>query len=189
VILRKKTKPMIIAANKIDLPSAAENLAKLKKKFPDRLFMGCSAESELALREAAKNGLVEYLPGEEKFQILQGEKLNSQQKKALQFIQQNILDKFGSTGVQQVLDKAVFELLKYVAIFPGGVSKLEDSEGRCLPDCFLMPAGTTALDFAYKLHTDLGKKFIRAIDVKTKKPVGKDYLLKNCDVIEIVAGR
>ncbi len=189
VILRKKTKPMIIAANKIDLPGAAENLVKLKKKFPDRLFIGCSAESELALREAAKNGLVEYLPGEEKFQILQGEKLNSQQKKALQFIQQNILDKFGSTGVQQVLDKAVFELLKYVAIFPGGVSKLEDSEGRCLPDCFLMPAGTTALDFAYKLHTDLGKKFIRAIDVKTKKPVGKDYLLKNCDVIEIVAGR
>ncbi len=187
--LRKKTKPMIIAANKIDLPGAAENLVKLKKKFPDRLFAGCSAESELALREAAKNGLIEYLPGEKEFKVLQEGKLNPPQKKALQFIQKNILDTFGSTGVQEVLDKAVFELLKYVAIFPGGVSKLEDSEGRCLPDCFLMPPQTTALDFAYKLHTDLGKKFIRAIDVKTKKPVGKEYQLTHRQVIEIVSGR
>ena len=43
--------------------------------------------------------------------------------------------------------------------------------------------------FAYKLHTDLGDKFIRAIDVKKRLTVGKDYLLKNCDVIEIVSGR
>ncbi len=189
VVLRKKTKPMIIAANKIDLPGAAENAQRLKRKFPDRLFIGCSAESELALREAAKNGLVEYAAGNKNFTILHPEKLNERQKKGLEFIQQNILNKFGSTGVQEVLDKAVFELLAYVAIFPGGVHKLEDSEGHCLPDCFLMPPKTTALDFAYKLHTDLGKKFIRAIDVKTKKPVGKDYQLQNRDVIEIVSGR
>ncbi len=88
-----------------------------------------------------------------------------------------------------MLDKAVFDLLGYLAIYPGGVSKLEDSEGRCLPDCFLMPAGSTALDFAYRLHTDFGKKFICAKDVKTKKTVGKDYLLKHRDVIEIVAGK
>lgn len=189
VVLRKRTKPMIIAANKIDLPGAAENVQRLKKKFPDRLFIGCSAESELALREAAKNGLVEYAAGNKNFAILHPEKLNERQKKGLEFIQNNILDNFGSTGVQEVLDKAVFELLGYVAVFPGGVSKLEDSEGHCLPDCFLMPPKTTALDFAYKLHTDLGKKFIRALDVKTKKPVGKDYQLRNRDVMEIVSGR
>ncbi|MBI2665890.1 redox-regulated ATPase YchF [Candidatus Woesearchaeota archaeon] len=180
---------LVIAANKMDLPGAKENLIRLQQKYTDRVFVGCSADTELALREAAKVGLIDYLPGEEKFTLLQEGKLNSAQKKALEFIQENVLHKYGSTGVQQVLDKAVFELLGYVAIFPGGVSKLEDSEGRCLPDCFLLPPQSTALDFAYKLHTDLGKHFICAKDVKTKKTIGKDYLLKNRDVIEIVSGK
>ena len=189
--LRKRTKPMLIACNKIDVPGAAENLEKLKKEFPDRIFIGCSAESELALREAAKVGLIEYVPGSKDFIItpLGEEKLNEKQKQALSFINTNILEKFNGTGVQGALDKAVFELLKYMAIFPGGVSKLEDSEGRCLPDCFLMPPNTTALDFAYKLHTDFGKNFICAKDVRTKRTVGNEHLLKNLDIFEIVAGR
>jgi ribosome-binding ATPase len=56
-----------------------------------------------------------------------------------------------------------------------------------LPDCFLMPKNSTALDFAYRLHTDLGKGFIKAIDVKTKRIVGKDHKLKHRDVIEIAS--
>ena len=99
------------------------------------------------------------------------------------------MEKYHTTGVQDVLDRAVFELLGYIAIFPGGVGKLEDSEGRVLPDCFLLPPDSTALDFAYKLHTDFGKNFIRAIDVKSKMTVGKEHLLKHRDVVEIVAGR
>ncbi|MBW3020291.1 TGS domain-containing protein, partial [Candidatus Woesearchaeota archaeon] len=83
----------------------------------------------------------------------------------------------------------VFGLLKYIAIHPGGASKLEDRDGNVLPDCFLMPPGTTALDFAYRLHTDFGKNFIRAIDVKTKKTVGKEHPLQNTDILEIVSGK
>ena len=185
--LRNLTKPMIIAANKIDIPVTQENIEKLKKEFPDHLIIGCSAESELALKEAAKNRLIEYIPGNNDFKIIDESKLSDKQKQALTFIKENILDKFSTTGVQDVLDKAVFELLRYKAIFPGGVNKLEDSEGNVLPDCFLMPPETTALDFAFKLHTDFGNNFIKAIDVKTKMPVGKDYLLKNGDVIEIMS--
>lgn len=82
-----------------------------------------------------------------------------------------------------------FDVLKYIAIYPGGVKTLADKNGNILPDCFLMLNGSTALDFAYKLHTDFGKNFIRAVDVKSKRTVGKEYLLKNKDVIEIVANR
>ena len=91
------------------------------------------------------------------------------------------------TGVQQVIDRAVFDLLKYIAIFPGGMNKLEDSEGRVLPDCFLLPHSSTALQFAFKIHTDLGENFIKAMDVKKKLPVGKDHVLHHGDVIEIVS--
>ena len=189
VYLRKKTKPMLIACNKADVSSAAENLQRLRKEFPEYIFIPCSAEAEIALREAARAGLIEYVPGEKQFTILQAEKLNERQQKALQFIEQKILQVYHSTGVQTALDQAVFQLLQYLAIFPGGVTKLEDKDGNVLPDCFLMPSRSTALDFAYKLHTDLGKNFICAKDVRTKKTVGNDYALKPLDVLEIVSGK
>ena len=37
-----------------------------------------------------------------------------------------------------------------------------DSKGNILPDCYLLREGSTALDFAYSLHTDIGKNFIKA---------------------------
>ena len=187
--LRKKTKPMLIACNKADVPGADENVKRLRQEFPEYLCIPCSAEAEIALREAARAGLIEYVPGEKNFTILQEHKLNEKQKKALEFIRQKILEVYSSTGVQEALDCAVFKLLQYLAIFPGGVTKLEDKDGNVLPDCFLMPSRSTALDFAYKLHTDLGKNFICAKDVRTKKTVGKDYALKQLDVLEIVSGK
>ena len=182
--LRHLTKPMLIAANKIDKSNAEENLEKLRLEFPDIKIIPCSADAELSLRQAANAGIIEYLQGESFFKI-HDEKANEEQKRALSLIQKNVLDKFGSTGVQEVLDEAVFRLLNYIAIFPAG-SKLADSKGNVLPDCFLLPSGSTALDFAYHLHTDIGDRFVKAIDVRTKKPVGKDHPLKHRDGIEIM---
>jgi ribosome-binding ATPase YchF (GTP1/OBG family) len=186
---RRITKPMIIAANKIDVPGAEKNYERLKQMFPNYLIIPCSAESELALREAAKHKLIDYVPGDKNFKILEEGKLNDKQRKALSFIQSNILDRFGSSGIQDALNHSIFNLLKYIAIFPGGINKLEDQYGNTLPDCFLMPQGSTALDFAFRIHTDLGKNFIRAINVKTRMTVGKEYKLSHRDVVEIITGR
>lgn len=185
--IRKITKPMLIIANKMDLPTAQANLERCKKEFPDYVIIPCSGDSELALKEAAKAGLIKYIPGENNFEMT--DKVNEKQKKALTFIKENILDKYGSTGVQKALDYAVLELLRYIAIFPGGVGKLGDSQGRILPDCFLLKPGSTSLDFAAHIHTDLAKNFVAAIDVKTKRKIGKDTLLKNRDVIEIMVSK
>ncbi len=185
--LRLKTKPMIIAANKIDVKGAWENYQRLKKEFVNHTIIPCSAESELALKEASKHKLIKYVPGDNEFEI-QGT-LNEKQQKALDFIKENILVKYEGTGVQEVLNKVVLEVMKYIYIFPGGVNKLEDQHGNVLPDCFLLRDGSTALDFAYKIHTDLGDKFIRAIDVKTRRTVGKEHLLKKGDVIEIISNK
>ncbi len=183
--LRKVTKPMIIAANKIDVNGSNMFLEKLKKEFPEYLIIPCSGDSEIALREAAKHKLINYIPGEKDFEIIDEDALTLKQLTALHYIRDNVLEPYQSTGVQDVLNYAVFNLLKYIAVFPGGVNKLEDSEGRKLPDCFLLPPKSTALDFAFKIHSDIGNNFIKAINVKTKQAVGKDYLLKNLDVIEI----
>lgn len=189
IALRRRTKPLLIAANKCDIPTAADNIRKLKQEFPDYKIIPCSADAELTLKMAAKAGLIKYVPGDKEFTVMDEPKLLSQQKKALEFIRANVLEKYGGTGVQEAINAAVFDLLGYNAIFPGGVNKLSDQFGRVLPDCFLMPPNTTALDFAFKLHTDFGKNFIRAIDVKKKLPVGKDHKLQNRDVVEIVSGK
>ncbi len=186
---RKHTKPMLIAANKIDVSGAEKNYQRLKEQFPEYTIIPCSAEAELALREASKHELITYIPGDAVFSVLAPTKLSEKQTKALDFIRKNILSHYKATGVQQVLNTAVFELLKYVAVFPGGVNNLVDSQGRCLPDCFLLPPKSTALDFAFRIHTDIGNKFVRAIDVKTKMSLGREYILKHRDVIEIMTSR
>ncbi len=179
--LRKYTKPMIIAANKIDRPKGVDNFKNIKSRF-NYPIVPCFADGELALREADKHGLIEYVPGDNEFEIKK--ELNSNQRKALDNILKIIKENSG-TGVQEVLNKCVFDMLKYVAVYPAG-SKLEDSKGNVLPDCFLMPPDSTALDFAFRLHTDIGRDFVKAIDVRTKKAVGKDYVLKSGDGLEIL---
>lgn len=185
--IRKKTKPMLIVANKIDLPRSQENLENCRKKFPDYTFIPVSAESELALREAANKGLISYAPGDKDFQ--EKGNLTEGQKKALEYICKNVLAKFGSTGVQQAIDTAVFQLLHSIAIFPAGVGKLGDQFGNILPDCFLLPPGSTVYDFAARIHTDLAKNFVAAIDVKTKRKIGRETLLKHRDAIEIMTSK
>lgn len=183
--LRKESKPMIIAANKVDLLQGETNYKKIKEKFPDYIIIPCSADSELALRQATKAGLIEYIPGEKEFKIIK--EISEKQKEALEKIKKNVLDKFPyGTGVQEILNRTVFDLLKYIAIFPASANRLGDSKGNILPDCFLLPPKSTALDFAYYLHTDFGKNFIKAIHAKTKRILGKDYELKNRDALEII---
>ncbi len=180
--LRKRTKPMIIAANKIDVPGAEKNLERMKESFPEYHIIPCSSIAELALKEASKKGTIDYIPGTNTFKKHQD--LGTQEK-LFTYIQDNILNKYQSTGVQDVLNTIVFNVLKYKALYPGGVSKLEDKNGNVIPDCFLMPEKTTALEFAFRLHTDIGKGFVKAIDVRTKQPIGKDHILKHGDIIEI----
>ncbi len=186
VYFRKQTKPIIIAANKIDISGAEKNFEKIKKEFPDYTIIPCSAECELALKEASKHDMIDYVPGDADFRITNPEKLSHKQRKGLEFIKKNILAKYEFTGVQNVLNDAVLDVLDYIAVFPVPNSKLTDTEGRILPDCFLVPKGTTALEFAFKVHTTMGKNFIRAIDVRTKMTLKKDQELKHGDVIEIV---
>ena len=66
--LRSLTKPMIIVGNKIDSQKGKENYERIKTEFKNEIIP-CSAESELALREANKQGVIEYIPGDNNFKI------------------------------------------------------------------------------------------------------------------------
>jgi len=181
--LREISKPIVIVANKMDLESAQKNYEKLKTKYKN--IIPASAESEIALRLASSKGLIEYFPGEKDF-IVKGN-LSKEQEKGLEMIKENVLKKFGSTGIQKALNFSVFEILNFIVVYPvADANKLSDTKGNVLPDAFLVKKGTTLKEFAFSIHTDIGEKFICGIDARTKKKLSADYELKDNDVFEIV---
>ncbi|AOL15755.1 redox-regulated ATPase YchF [Sulfolobus sp. A20] len=184
-VLRIISKPMIIAANKSDMPQARRNIEKLRKKY--QWIIPTSAISELALRKAAKSGIIHYIPGESDFIILKKD-ISEKQKSALEYIRKNVLEVYGSTGVQQALNVAVFEALKMIVVYPVEDEKrLSDKNGNVLPDAILLKKGSNPRDLAYSIHTDLAKGFLYAIDVKRKMRIGEEYQLQDGDVIKIVS--
>jgi len=186
--VRQISKPMLIVANKIDLPTAEANLERLKKL--DYTVIPCCAEAELALRRAAEKQLIDYKPGDGNFKITQPEKLSESQTKALEIIREKILLKNGSTGVQDAINTAYFKLLSMITVYPvEDLEHLANHNGRVLPDAYLVPYGTTAHQFAYLIHTELGESFIYAVDARGRKRIGEDAVLKDRDVISIVSAK
>ena len=180
--LRNNTKPMIIAANKADL---CKDLDIIKKISGD--VIPCSAETELLLRKASKAGIVNYSPGDSDFVIPDGKELPPPQQKALDLVK-SVFSKISSTGVQKILNIAVFDSLNFITVFPvEDETKLTNKDGVILPDAKLLPQDSTAKDLAGLIHADIAKGFLHAIDCKTKQRISGDQKLKNGDVIKIIS--
>ncbi len=181
--LRKNTKPIIIAANKADLCKDLDII----KKISDTIVIPCSAETELLLRKATKAGIIHYESGEEKFSIMENKEILPQQQKALDLVN-TVFSKIHSTGIQKILNIAVFDLLKFIVVFPvEDETKLTNKNGDILPDAKLLPQDSTAKDLAGLIHADIAKGFLHAIDCKTKQRIGGDHKLKSGDVIKIIS--
>ena len=181
--LRKNTKPIIIAANKADLCKDLDII----KKITDTIVIPCSAETELLLRKAAKAGIINYKSGDEQFSVVENKEILPQQQKALDLVK-TVFSKIHSTGIQKILNIAVFDLLKLIVVFPvEDETKLTNKNGDILPDAKLLPQDSTTKDLASLIHADIAKGFLHAIDCKTKQRIGGDHKLKNGDVIKIVS--
>lgn len=184
--IRKATKPMIIAANKMDTEKAQKNFEEITNdpEYEDLTIVPCSAHAEKALKNAAEQDAIDYVPGEEDFEIQAD--LPEEKEEGLEKIRE-FMNEYGGTGVQEALEKALFDELGVMAVFPGGADGLGDEHGNILPDCFLVPEGSTAEDFAYTIHSDLGEGFLHAIDCRENRQIGADHELEKRDVIEIVS--
>ena len=113
--------------------------------------------------------------------------INEKQKQALQKAR-TFLSKYGSTGIQEAINTAIFSSLKFIVVYPvEDELKLVDKKGNVLPDAHLLPVNSTPRDLAEKVHAEIGKGFLYAIDARSKMRLGADYRLKNNDVIKIVS--
>ena len=180
--LRKNTKPMIIAANKADLCKDLDIINEISE-----VVVPCSAETELLLRKATKAGIINYFPGQEGFTINEEKEILPPQKKALDLVT-SVFKKIPSTGIQKILNSAVFDSLNFIVVYPvEDETKLTNKDGVVLPDTKLLPKDSTAKDLASLIHADIAKGFLHAIDCKTKQRISGDQKLKNGDVIKIVS--
>jgi len=178
----KISKPMLIIGNKFDEAPEA-----LRAKLAEQQVAFASAASELALRNAATANVVKYLPGDEQFTVVNEASLSAPQKAGLAKIA-GVMKECKGTGVQRAINRAVFELLDMIVVYP-----VEDENHYCnkqgdvLPDAYLMRKGSTPHDLAYQVHTEIGKGFLYAIDARTKMRIKETHELKNGDVIKIVS--
>lgn len=183
--IRREVRPMVIAANKADISTSKDNLSKLTEKYSN--VVPCASELEILLRRAVKNGFIHYLPGDNSFEIKENSHLSDKQKQALEIVSK-FIKMHGSTGVQEIINLACFSLLERIVVYPvEDDSKLSDKKGNILPEAYLLSKESTAKDLAHAIHEELGKGFLFAIDVRTKRRLGADHVLKNNDVIKIVS--
>lgn len=181
--IRIISKPMIIAANKADI-APVQNLDNLKAI--GGIVVPTSAAAELALRSASKSGAIKYDLGDSDFSIV-AQNLSPAQQKALESIR-SFLHKMHNTGIQECINKAVFELLDLIVVYPvEDEGKWTDKHGKMLPDAFLMKRGSNAHQLAYKVHSDIGDGFLYAVDAKTKMRLGEKHELADGSVVKIVS--
>jgi ribosome-binding ATPase YchF (GTP1/OBG family) len=183
-LLLAKNKPVLFVANKMDTAD--------KALLADLTEMGgivSSAAAELALRMAAEGGFIHYIPGDPSFTINEDANLSAQQRAGLEQLA-GMMAEHGGTGVQQAINRAVFELLDQIVVYPVEDERhFTDKQGRVLPDAFLMPRGSTPKDLAYRVHTDIGEGFLYAVDARTNMRIKESTELKHGDVIKIVSAK
>jgi len=184
--IRKATKPMVIAANKMDTPEAREHYEAITSDpdYEHLTVVPVSAHAEKALKKADEQGAVEYRPGDGEFDIV-GD-VSGDQREGLEAIADFVAE-YDGTGVQRALETALLDELGMVPVFPGGANGLGNERGEVLPDCFLLPEGSTAEDFAYHIHSDLGEGFLHGIDCRSNRQVGANTELDARDVIDVVS--
>lgn len=186
-VLRTTAKPFVVVANKADLPNSETNIERMRSA--GLTVIPCASEAEALLRKASRKGILHYLPGDSSFSLAKDSVagLTDAQKRALEIVA-SILQKFGSTGVQEAINNAVLEKLKIIAVYPvEDETRLSDKKGNVLPDVRLLPSGATAKSLAESVHGELAKGFLYAIDARTKQRIGADHPLKDKDVIKIVS--
>ena len=183
-VIRKEAKPVLLAANKIDLPSSAKNVDRLKGT--GELTIPVSAEAELALRRAAEKHLIEYKPGDPDFHV--SGPVSPEQNGALDMIRERVLKPIGSTGVQTCINSSFLDLLQMIVVFPvENPERFSDHSGNVLPDAYLVQKGTTLKELAMKIHTEIGEQMLYGINARTSMRLSDNYVLRAQDIVSIVS--
>uniref|UniRef100_A0A0G4I0Y3 OBG-type G domain-containing protein n=1 Tax=Chromera velia CCMP2878 TaxID=1169474 RepID=A0A0G4I0Y3_9ALVE len=197
--------PIILVLNKADSGGETDkNVVKMLEETedPTRVVL-CSALAECFLRKMRKQKFILYEDGgadfwkkkeaeEEKMEEASSlqepdEKLDGRLDK----IRDMVLFRYGSTGVQSAVNRAV-DTLGLLAVYPvrniahfGG-----DRNGEgAFPECVLVRPGTTVRGLAKILHEDIEKHFLYAEGADGRRLGEDEVLTEATNVIRFVTDR
>jgi ribosome-binding ATPase YchF (GTP1/OBG family) len=174
-------KPMIVAFNKVDVPEGWERFKRVHCSLP---LFPVSAELELLLKNAAQHNFIRYTPGEAGFEVVKPQ-LTDQQLRALEFAKQK-LEVLGTTGVQQLLNSVVFDVLKMKAVYPVATKQFTDTKGNVLPDVLLLEPRATVKDLAHNIHSSIAKNLVKAVELRSGRVIGANHILQHRDVVQLL---
>lgn len=179
------SKPMLVIANKCDVKGSEFQLSMLRSSFGEAGIIGISAAVELAIKRAEKQGIIQRVPGSASFNIV-SPNISKEQMDALKYMKE--FAGANGTNVNDVINRVVFGLLDSIVVYPvEDENRYSDHSGNVLPDAVLMKRGSTAMELAATIHTDIAKNMLYAIDARSKRRLAKDYVLNDGDVIKIVS--
>ena len=154
--------PMILALNKIDHPDANKNISKLVLKYQGKYeIVLTTAITEIFLQKLHTQGFINYESGTEFLDTFEDDPDNLKELpptiiEKIEKIRDLILFRYGSTGIQDLLitSAKVLDLLPVYTV--KNINNLDDADGNCYKDAFLIKNGSTVGDV---------KKHLFGIDV------------------------
>ncbi|KAJ1912311.1 hypothetical protein H4219_005657 [Mycoemilia scoparia] len=176
--------PTVVALNKIDRSEADKNIIKILRKYSgssktDPLdgirqenIVVTSALSECFLKKLKDQGYIKYTAGDEDFESHEEDptlkKADGRTFDRLEEIRDLVLFRYGSTGVQDVIVRAV-RALRMIPVFPvknvtnfTNKSSSGDGSGAAFVDCVLVREGTTVRQVAGMVNSILDKQYAGA---------------------------
>ncbi|KAI7882186.1 P-loop containing nucleoside triphosphate hydrolase protein [Lichtheimia hyalospora FSU 10163] len=163
--------PTIVAMNKIDMADADKNITKIMRRYDQNKLVLTSALAENFLRKLHKQKYINYIEATDIVETKEDlpdsdlKTMDDKLRGRVEKVQDLVLYRYGSTGVQEVLEKAV-EMLGVVPVFPvknlttfGSASSNKPGAFR---DCVLIWPNTTVREFAKILHPEIDKYYLYA---------------------------
>lgn len=152
---------LVLVLNKIDKKDAERWLPKLLAKYTDesRVVL-CSAAAETALRGLARKGHIVY---DRRTNTLEpgSVEMTDKQRRTFESIRDMIVERFGSTGVQEAINCAVKQA-GVVVVYPvRSIHTMMGSEG-VLSDAMTVRRGTTFGEVGTMLRWVLGGAAVRS---------------------------
>ncbi|ORZ28798.1 45.2 kDa GTP-binding protein [Lobosporangium transversale] len=175
--------PTVFALNKIDLPDSDKNISKIMRKYDQNKVILTSALAEVFLRKLHKQKFIIYEEGTDNISTKADlpesdlKPLDERLEARIEKVQDLVLYRYGSTGVQDVILKAV-EILGLIPAFPvKSLSTFGNANGKgVFRDCVLLWPGTTVLEFAEIVHPEIAKHYLGAETVGNRM-IGEDDVI------------
>jgi ribosome-binding ATPase YchF (GTP1/OBG family) len=176
--------PTVIALNKIDLPASDKNIDRILRKYDQTKIVLISALAETFLRKIQKQKMISYHEGTDYFETkVENNSLNEIDEKTktrLERVQDLVLFRYGSTGLQECL-QTVVQVLGLVPVYPvKNVNNFSSSSGTrnggIFRDCFYVRPNTTMRQLAAMLSVEIEKNYLYAETVGNVR-LGEDDII------------